>query len=266
MRHRRAWRRAADRVAPQGDGEANFGRSRETLPHLDKVGAAQPVGFDVYPYTAGASLLSAKLAELPGRTIVAWSKQRPDAAGCDLAELAAEMGLSVPEAVAALEPGGAVYLLMNEEDVRAILAHPGAMIGSDGIANEFPHPRLWSTFPRVLGHYSRELGIFPFEEAVRRMTSLPAARFGFRERGVLAPGNYADIVVVDPASVADTATFEQPTGQSVGIASVLVNGCEVWRDSAPTGRHPGRVLRRERGNRRCRCDGFRDRCPVAGRS
>lgn len=225
-------------------GEANFGRSRETLPHLTAAGAAQPVGFDVYPYTAGASMLSAKLAVIAGRTIIAWSKQRPEVAGRDLAAIAEEMGLPIAETVAALEPGGAVYFVMSEDDVRAILAHPDAMIGSDGIANEHPHPRLWGTFPRVLGHYSREVGLFPFEEAVRRMTSLPAARFGLEGRGTLRPGAHADIVVVDPATVADAATFEMPTAPSVGIEAVFVNGCRVWANGEPTGARPGRVLRR----------------------
>lgn len=232
-------------------GEANFGRARETLSHLETVGALQPVGFDVYPYTAGASMLSAGLAAIAGRTIVAWSKQRPNAAGRDLAVLADEMGLSVADAVAALEPGGAVYFIMSEDDVRAILSHPDAMIGSDGIANEHPHPRLWGTFPRVLGHYAREIGLFPFEEAVRRMTSLPAARFGLVDRGMLVPGAFADIVVVDPDTVADEATFEAPTRPSAGIDTVFVNGTCIWSGAQATGRRPGRVLRR------AQCDLYR---------
>jgi N-acyl-D-amino-acid deacylase len=97
----------------------------------------------------------------------------------------------------------------------------------------------------VLGHYSREEKLFPLEEVVRRMTGLPAARFGLAGRGRLAPGAYADITVFDPATVLDRATFEKPKQPAAGIQLVLVNGVPVWRDGAPTGARPGRALRRQ---------------------
>src|SRR5690242_19905369 len=134
---------------------------------------------------------------------------------------------------------------MNEADVQRILAHRLAMIGSDGLPHDaFPHPRLWGTFPRVLGHYARDVGLFPLEEAVRKMTSLPAAEFGLKGRGKLAPGLAADLVVFDPATVIDRATFDAPTTPSAGIEMVLVAGTPVWREGRPTGARPGRALRR----------------------
>ncbi len=93
--------------------------------------------------------------------------------------VAAEWGCSLEEAAKQLQPAGAVYFAMDEADVRRILSYPHTMIGSDGLPHDaHPHPRLWGSFPRVLGHYARELGLFPMEEAIRRMTSLPAERFG----------------------------------------------------------------------------------------
>jgi N-acyl-D-amino-acid deacylase len=225
-------------------GQVNFGRSGATLARIDAAARAQPVGFDVYPYVAGASMLSRAIAAVASRTIITWSAQRPDVAGRDLADVAAEMGVDEGAAIDALVPGGATYFIMDEADVRRIMAHPDAMIGSDGIANEHPHPRLWGTFSRVLGHYVSDVGLFGFEEAVRRMTSLPADRFGLAGRGRIAVGAFADLVVVDPATVADAATFADPKQPSRGIIAVYVNGRPVWTGAAATGERPGRVLRR----------------------
>jgi len=127
-----------------------------------------------------------------------------------------------------------------------VLAYPHTMIGSDGLPHDMhPHPRLWGTFPRVLGHYVRDVKLFPLEEAVRRMTGLPAAQFGLKDRGALRPSAYADLVLFDPDTIADRATFEQPTLPAAGIALVMVNGRAVWRDGAATGERPGRALRRQ---------------------
>ena len=120
------------------------------------------------------------------------------------------------------------------------------MIGSDGLPHDrHPHPRLWGTFPRVLGHYSRDVGLFPLEEAVRRMTSLPAGWFGLVDRGIVRPGAFADLVVFDAATVKDTGTFSEPAQPAAGIDLVMVNGRVVWRAGRHTGARPGRVLRRE---------------------
>src|SRR5262249_56856447 len=106
---------------------------------------------------------------------------------------------------------GAVYFQLDEADVRAILGYPYTMIGSDGLPHDtHPHPRLWGAFPRVLGHYCRELGLFSLEEAVRRMTGLPAGWFGFADRGVLRKGAFADLVVFDAERVSDVAPFVNP--------------------------------------------------------
>jgi N-acyl-D-amino-acid deacylase len=130
--------------------------------------------------------------------------------------------------------------------VRRVLAFEHTMIGSDGLPHDVhPHPRLWGTFARVLGHYCREEKLFPLAEAVRKMTGLPARRFGLTGRGTLAPGAYADITVFDPAEIIDRATFEAPKQPAAGIHLVMVNGEAVWRDGAATGARPGRVLRRQ---------------------
>jgi N-acyl-D-amino-acid deacylase len=119
------------------------------------------------------------------------------------------------------------------------------MIGSDGPPyDHFPHPRLWGTFPRVLGYYARDLNLFTLEEAVHRMTGLPAAKFGFKDRGVLRLGAFADLVLFDPERITDRATFTDPKQPAGGIACVFVNGVPVWRDGSATGERPGRVLRR----------------------
>jgi N-acyl-D-amino-acid deacylase len=118
------------------------------------------------------------------------------------------------------------------------------MIGSDGLPHDkHPHPRLWGTFPRVLGHYAREVGLFSLEEAVFRMTGLPAGEFGITQRGRIIAGNFADIVLFDAEAIGDTATFEHPKRPSAGIDLVLVNGEAVWRDGKASGLRPGRVLK-----------------------
>src|SRR3546814_9593119 len=104
------------------------------------------------------------------------------------------------------------------------------MIGSDGLPHdEQPHPRLWGTFPRVLGHYGRGLGLFPLEKAVHKMSGLTAARFGLADRGVLREGAFADLAIFNAETVGEAATFDQPVAPSIGIDTVLVNGAVVWR-------------------------------------
>jgi N-acyl-D-amino-acid deacylase len=119
------------------------------------------------------------------------------------------------------------------------------MIGSDGIpVGEKPHPRLWGTFPRVLGHYSREVGLFPLETAVWKMTGLTARNFGLADRGSVAVGKHADLVLFDAGTVKDAATYEEPTRPAVGIHTVIVNGGVAWEGGRSTGVRRGRVLRR----------------------
>ena len=227
-------------------GRANFGRTAETLPVIAAAIGQQQVGLDAYPYIASSTVLSVGQAERASKVLVTWSKRAPEQAGRELSAIAADWGISVKEAVDRLQPAGAIYWTMDEPDVQRVLSFPHTMIGSDGLPHDFhPHPRLWGTFPRVLGHYCRELGLFGLEEAVRRMTGLPAGRFGLSGRGTVAAGAFADLTVFDPATVIDRATFEKPTRPAAGIEHVFVNGRPVWTDGKPSGERPGRALRRQ---------------------
>jgi N-acyl-D-amino-acid deacylase len=226
-------------------GRDNFGRSRETLALFDAARRRQDVCLDCYPYAASSTVLRKDAAAQAERVLIAWSRARPAAAGRTLAELAAETGQGTEATIDALQPAGAIYFAMDEADVERILAYPETMIGSDGLPHdEFPHPRLWGAFPRVLGHYARRRGLFPLQEAIHRMTGLPADRFRLQGRGRIAPGLRADLVVFEPDNVADTATFARPKSPAAGIRSVYVNGILAWHDGGPTGARPGQVLRR----------------------
>jgi N-acyl-D-amino-acid deacylase len=222
-------------------GKANHGRSAETLPAIEKAMRAQRVGLDCYPYHASSTILSASRVAHATRVLVTWSKPHPEAAGMDLEEIRKRLKLSVED----LLPAGAIYFSMDEKDVQRILAFEKTMIGSDGLPHDAaPHPRLWGTFPRVLGHYSRSLGLFPLETAVHKMTGLTAATFGLARRGVLKAGYAADITLFDEQAVAETASFENPIQAAKGIDTVIVNGEIVWHDGRPTGARPGQVLSR----------------------
>jgi N-acyl-D-amino-acid deacylase len=222
-------------------GKANHGRSAETLPAIEKAMRAQRVGLDCYPYHASSTILSASRVANATRVLVTWSKPHPEAAGMDLEEIRKKLKLSVED----LLPAGAIYFSMDEQDVQRILAFEKTMIGSDGLPHDAaPHPRLWGTFPRVLGHYSRSLGLFPLETAVHKMTGLTAATFGLAGRGVLKAGYAADITLFDEQAIAEGASFEKPIQAAKGIDTVIVNGEIVWRGGRPTGARPGQVLSR----------------------
>ena len=141
---------------------------------------------------------------------------------------------------------------MEEQDVRTFVACPWVLVGSDGraagpggpLADELPHPRSYGTFPRILGHYTRELGLLTLPQAVHKMTGAPAAALGLTDRGVLRTGAVADVTVFDPAVVADRATFDEPRRYPVGVAHVIVHGTAVVTDGVHSGALPGRVLRR----------------------
>jgi N-acyl-D-amino-acid deacylase len=227
-------------------GRSNFGRMKETLPKFSEAMTRQKIAFDVYPYAAGSTILRSDMLERADKVLITWSDKVAGLAGRDLRDIANEMGCSMREAADRIQPAGAIYFMMDEKDVQSAMVHPGAMIGSDGIPfDSHPHPRLWGTFPRVLGHYSRDLKLFPLEDAVRRMTSYSAQRFGLAKRGEIKPGFYADICVFDPVTVIDTATFEKPISPARGIDVVLCNGEVVWRDGRPGGGRAGRALRRQ---------------------
>lgn len=227
-------------------GENNHGRSTETLPYIEEHMGRQHVCLDCYPYAASSTILTADHARNSPRTIVTWSKAMPAYSGWDLADVVKALGCEFDEAVDRLLPAGAVYFRMDEDDVRRILKFAPTMIGSDGLPHdELPHPRLWGTFPRVLGHYSRDLGLFPLEAAVHKMTGLTAQEFGLKDRGVIRKGAFADLTLFDAETVIDRATFEKPIAKSAGIDTVLVNGAVIWREGKSSGARPGRVLRRE---------------------
>jgi N-acyl-D-amino-acid deacylase len=229
-------------------GTPNHGRSRETLPLIAGRMASQCIGLDCYPYNASSTILSADRAAIGTKTLVTWSKPHPEFAGMDLADIAKKMDLPVEDATRKLLPAGAIYFTMDEADVQRVLAFEHTMVGSDGLPHDSaPHPRLWGTFPRVLGHYSRGLGLFPLETAVYKMTGLTAKTFGLKDRGVLKEGAFADICLFDAATVDETATFAHPIQPAKGIEVVIVNGEITWRDGKSTGARPGRVLRRQPG-------------------
>ena len=226
----------------------NFGRSGETLAAIDAAAATQDVAFDVYPYAAGSTVLmpSRLRDDVPVR--VTWSIPHPEMQGRWLADVAREWNTSQREAAERLLPAGAIYFQMDEADVRRIMAHPLSMIGSDGLPHDaFPHPRLWATFPRVLGHYVRDLALLSLETAIHKMTGRTAAVFGLADRGVIREGAFADLVLFDPATVRDAADFDHPTRPSPGILRTWVNGAPAyaWGEGARDP-HAGRLLTRGR--------------------
>jgi dihydroorotase/N-acyl-D-amino-acid deacylase len=203
--------------------------------------------FNILNDRGGGELARVQLARVP------WS---PELEGKTLADWARMRGLaSTPESAAelvleAMARGGAnaIYHAMADEDVERIMRHPQTMIASDGRlttpGDGHPHPRWYGTFPRVLGRYVRERRLLSLEEAVRKMTGMPAARLALPDRGRVAPGMMADLVVLDPATVADRATFERPHQYPAGIDWVLVNGVVTVEAGRYTGARGGRVVRR----------------------
>lgn len=171
-------------------------------------------------------------------------------------EIAAEMGTTVEEALVRLfmaeeNSPRVIYFSMNEEDVRYALKTPFVSVGSDAssitaeqrAANTAVHPRAYGTFPRVIGHYVRDVKLFPLEEAIRKITSQAAARINLQDRGLLRTGMKADIVIFDPETVSDPSTFADPHQFSAGITDVIVNGVPVLRGNQMTGALPGRTIR-----------------------
>ncbi|WP_354687101.1 D-aminoacylase [Cupriavidus necator] len=224
-------------------GKQNHGRSRHTLAQVRGLAETMPLCLDCYPYAASSTMLRPERVTQCDRILITWSAPHPEAAGRYLEDLAQERGQTRHEVAQALVPGGAVYFIMDEGDVRDILSYPDTMVGSDGIpSDETPHPRLWGTFPRVLGLYSRDLGLFPLERAVHKMTGLPAQRFGLERRGALRTGHVADITVFDPAMIQDRATFDDPQQPCVGVRHVFVAGQATLRDGEPVSSRPGHFV------------------------
>ncbi|MBO9499584.1 MAG: amidohydrolase family protein [Novosphingobium sp.] len=194
---------------------------------------------------------SMRIVDAPGR---------PDLVDRNIALLAQDWKLAPFDALARLAgevPRVRVTLgSIDEADIRTLMVKPWVMIASDGfyadaatIAAGKAHPRSWGSFTRVLGHYSRDVGLFPLEEAIRKMTSLPADHLGFADRGRIAPGKAADVVIFDPATVDARATYLDPSARSVGIVTVLVNGVTVFDHGRLTGAAPGRFVKRQQATR-----------------
>ncbi|KAF1019953.1 MAG: D-aminoacylase [Paracidovorax wautersii] len=207
-------------------GKRNHGRSAQTLALIEEAAQAQSVCMDCYPYNASSTMLLAARVNQSSQVLVTWSEVDPSAAGRSLFALAQERGVSPESLVQTLSPAGAVYFAMDEGDVSRILAHPLTMVGSDGLA--------------------RDRRLFPLETAVYKMTGLPARRFGLQGRGLLGEGCAADIAIFDAATIADRATFENPTAASVGMDAVFVNGVLACEQGRTVERHAGQVLRHGR--------------------
>ena len=231
-----AWALEGSADARRGRLESPATRARVREVVVDKIrnerGGGDPGNIQIAACGFDSSLEGKTLAEiLVGRGLA------------PTVENAADLALEI------VEKGGAsgVFHAISEEDVERILASPLTMVASDGEIPVFgegaPHPRSYGTFARVLGVYVREKKLLTLEEAVRKMTSLPAARLGLADRGLVRPGMVADLVVFDPGAVRDRATFERPHQYAEGVLLVVVGGAVVLDGAGPTGARPGRVLR-----------------------
>ena len=169
--------------------------------------------------------------------------------GQSVAEIARMKGLEDP-ADAALDilaeeelAVGMIIFCMDEGDVTKIMGHPSMSVITDGLLGGKPHPRVYGTFPRILGRYVREKGVLTLEEAIRKMTSLPAEKLRLKTKGLLAPNYDADVTIFDPETTIDTATYEEPRQHPTGIEWVIVNGQVVVEKGRHTGARPGRTVR-----------------------
>ena len=224
-------------------GLANHGKSEITLRMIDQAIKTQDVGLDTTPWVASSTILDSGRHKQATRVMIAESEPHPEFAGRDLDDVARLWNTDIDDALQRLLPAMGIFFIMDEADVQRIMSYEHTMICSDGIpGGSHPHPRVWGTFPRVLGRYARDLGLFTMEESVRRMTSMPADRFGLGGRGRIAVGAFADLVIFDPANISEGATFERPIAPAKGIDRVMVNGREVWVDGRKTGARPGRPL------------------------
>jgi N-acyl-D-amino-acid deacylase len=227
-------------------GPANWGRTVETLAYITERKRSQAIGLDAYPYTAGSTVLDPDYVDGVIRIMISFSEPHPEMQGRDLADIANEWGVDQKAAARRLHPAGAVYFQMREDDVERVLSYPHTMIGSDGLPHDsHPHPRLWGAFPRVLGHYSRDKKLFTLAEAIRRMTTLSADHFGLKRRGRIATGCWADLVIFDPATISDQATFASPKQAATGIHWVLVNGAIALEHGKPSPQRHGQFLDRQ---------------------
>jgi len=206
-------------------GKDNWGRAPEVIEHIEQNQKTQKISCDCYPYNASSSTLDLAQVTEDFDIFITWSKPHPEKSEQSLATIAKQWQVSLMEAAKRLQPAGAVYHGMLEDDVRQFLQLPFSMIGSDGLpCDPHPHPRLWGTFPRVLGHYSRDHKILALAQAIHKMTGLSATEFNLKQRGFIREGYYADIVIFDAKTIQDLASFTEPVALSQGIEKVWVNG------------------------------------------
>jgi N-acyl-D-amino-acid deacylase len=236
-------------------GKRNWGKTLATHRRLAEANAAGvDVAFDVYPYTAGSGPLVeyfnplAPDLELLEVTRIASCPPFPELEARDLVDIAKGWGVDVPETVRRIlaGPGGertlCITFTMGDEDLERNLAHPRALIGSDGLADLSgkPHPRLYGTFPRVLARYVRERGLLALPDAIRKMTRSSCERFGLAGRGRVEEGMKADLVLFDGRDVSDVASYDDPQRTPRGIECVVVNGALAYRSGLIS--RSGRVL------------------------
>jgi N-acyl-D-amino-acid deacylase len=226
-------------------GDSAFARRTRDPALLDSI--KKGIVFNILNDRGGGDLRRVQFSrvswmrELEGKTLHDWAAMRglppTPQSGADLVVEAELKG-----------GANAIYHVLDEADVRRIMRHPQTMIASDGRLSRpgdgHPHPRAYGTFPRVLGRYARDDKVLALEQAVNKMTGMPAARLGLRDRGILRTGTYADVVVFDPARVRDRATFEVPHQYPVGVEFVLVNGVVEVDSERFVDARGGRVLRR----------------------
>jgi N-acyl-D-aspartate/D-glutamate deacylase len=240
-------------------GKPNWGKVGDSLARLD---AARKQGLDidadVYPYTAFSTILGPLLPEVERfpdtPVLIIGARFDKSLIGRYAHEVASERGQTLLECAKDINESeaGAVTVVgfgMCQEDVDLVLQNPRTMIGSDGIESDVgePHPRVYGTFARVLGEYVRERTVVSLEQAVHKMTGQSAAKFRLTDRGEIAVGRFADIVVFDPETIADVATYEKPRQHPVGIDYVLINGRIAMAGGAQRDVRPGRVLRHSAG-------------------
>ncbi len=242
-------------------GKPNWGKVVESLQRVDKaLGEGQRVTLDVYPYTAGSGRMieyfnldniSREFAEV---IRIASCPAYREYEGRMLVDIAAADNIDIVDLVRQIltAPKGdrtlCIHFIIDEADIETNLRHKDMMVGSDGIPdlNGKPHPRLFGTFPRILGHYVRERKILSLTEAVRRMTSLSAATFGIKDRGQVREGYWADLVLFDADKVRDTASYDDPKQEPEGIQLVIVNGGIAQQRGRHTHIGSGKMLRYRR--------------------
>lgn len=246
-------------------GKSNWGmvaRSLEMIEHA--IAEGRDVTADQYPYTARSTMLFALVQNgtfnsseggamgksEPSDVLLCSVPGQPDFEGRTLQSFVEEFDLPGEDAANKLlsDYSGDILVAafgMDEGDVRMVMAHSSTMIGTDGLdRGSKPHPRAWGTYPRVLGKYVREEGVISLENAIYKMTHMPAAKFGIANRGLVKEGYYADLVLFDPESVIDRATYENSRVGPAGIPHVIVNGQFAVRGGKHAGTRSGRALRR----------------------